>query len=108
MSNVSLFLLNLSLTLNLNLSSNWIDVNYNIEKNENQVLIGLQNKFINNKNIAGTGILPLIPNYTLLNPAVYLMYKSKINKSIIYEIGGRYEIQNLIQMFVTLIIDIPS
>lgn len=82
-------------SLNLNLSSNWIDVNYNIDKNENQVLIGLQNKFINNKNIAGTGILPLIPNYTLLNPAVYLMYKSKINKSINYEIGGRYEIQNL-------------
>lgn len=81
--------------LDLSLSANWIDVFYSYQKNHNLLNIGIQNKFINNKNIAGTGILPLIPNYTLLNPALYFMKKSSISTSVGYELGARYELQIL-------------
>lgn len=81
--------------LDLSLNASWVDIFYSYQKNHSQLFFGIQNKFINNKNIAGTGILPLIPNYTLFNPALYFMYKSSISTSVSYELGARYDYQSL-------------
>ena len=77
--------------LDLSLYNGWADAYLQWEQAEKwRLLLGLQPRFTHNSNIAGTGIYPLIPNYTLLNPAVYISYWVKW-KNIDWEAGGRLE-----------------
>ncbi len=80
--------------LNLDLWSQWLDGNYTWFENDKKMQFGLQNKFTNNSNVAGTGILPLIPNYTLNNAAVYLSAIYPLKK-LLLEVGTRLEDQYL-------------
>ena len=78
-------------SLDLTLQSHFVDAQYHFFSEKNQELkMGLQGKFNSNGNEAGTGILPLIPNYDLWNGAAYLMYKRN-TQNWFYETGGRYD-----------------
>lgn len=51
---------------------------------------GLQYQWIDNANLAGTGVLPLIPNYLSYNPGAFIVFqKSKNNWK--YELGSRFD-----------------
>jgi iron complex outermembrane receptor protein len=81
-------------SLSLNQSSNFVEAKYQrILKNDWQVKTGLQLNFTNNKNESRTGILPLIPNYTLLENGTFLLF-SKEFKRFFWEFGARYDYSN--------------
>lgn len=78
-------------SLDLTLQSHFLDAQYHFFSEKNwELKMGLQTKFNSNGNNAGTGILPLIPNYDLWNGAAYVMYK-KNTQNWFYETGGRYD-----------------
>ena len=79
-------------SLNLKLWSFWSDIYYNNTSNEKKITLGYQQKISSNANVAGTGIYPLIPNYTLFNPSLYTSYAFPIY-GLVGETGGRYEFQ---------------
>ena len=77
--------------VDLNLASHVF--NASLEKNNSinhTTLFGLQYKFQNNTNVAGTGSLPLIPDYLSFVPAVFAQHKWKLGK-LNLEFGARYE-----------------
>lgn len=55
---------------------------------------GLSWKYQNNENIPGTGIRPLIPDYNLIAPAVYLA-EQWISSKWTFELGLRYAFHHL-------------
>jgi iron complex outermembrane recepter protein len=81
-------------SLNLRLMSNWIQVAYLKEWSNFQLETGFQNKLVSNRNVEGTGILPLLPNYTLFYPSYFISSFLKVNKNT-FESGIRYEYQRL-------------
>lgn len=51
---------------------------------------GLQLQMIDNANIAGTGVLPLIPDFVSYNPAFYTVLQKNLGAHQ-FEVGGRYD-----------------
>ena len=51
---------------------------------------GLQLEYIDNANLEGTGILPLIPDFTSVNPSAFLILQRSIGQHLV-ELGGRYD-----------------
>ncbi len=81
--------------LDLALYNIWADAYIQFEKTEHsRFTLGLQPRFNNNSNTAGTGIYPLIPNYTLFNPALYASWLMKW-KAFDWEAGARIEMYDL-------------
>jgi iron complex outermembrane receptor protein len=77
--------------LDLSLLNLWADVYAMWEgKSKSRLTVGLQPRFTDNRNEAGTGIYPLIPNYTLFNPSVYASFVQPW-KGIDWEWGARWE-----------------
>jgi iron complex outermembrane recepter protein len=62
--------------------------------NRIQLETGVQNKLVSNKNLEGTGILPLLPNYTIWNPSYFISSLMRVKKYT-FESGIRYEYQRL-------------
>lgn len=86
--------------LDLSLYNLWADLYVLSEKKENNRLtLGVQPRFTHNSNIAGTGIYPLIPNYTLFNPAIYVSWLVQW-QNIDWEAGGRVELYDLRASFI--------
>lgn len=81
-------------SLNLDLQSIWTDLYFQKENAKFTNSFGFQIKNIWNKNIAGTGINPLLPNYTLNNNSFYGIIKFPFSISSI-DFGARYEFQIL-------------
>lgn len=53
---------------------------------------GLQYKFVDNSNVPGTGILPLIPNYDAQIASSFLILQKEKNQWF-YEMGARYDLK---------------
>jgi iron complex outermembrane recepter protein len=51
---------------------------------------GLQFRFVDNYNVPGTGVRPLIPNYQSLNASTFILLQKKQNR-FFYEWGARYD-----------------
>lgn len=74
--------------------SNFVEAKYNRDfKNDWQLKTGLQFNFINNKNEAGTGILPLIPNYTSIENGAFVLMNKQFER-FFWEFGARYDYIN--------------
>ena len=74
--------------------SNFVEAKYNRDfKNDWQLKTGLQFNFINNKNEAGTGILPLIPNYTSIENGAFVLMNKQFER-LFWEFGARYDYIN--------------
>ncbi|MBK8701503.1 MAG: TonB-dependent receptor [Saprospiraceae bacterium] len=81
-------------SLGLHLWNIWADVFLTKENDKSKFSLGLQPRFGHNKNEAGTGVYPLIPNYTQLNHAAYASWIQKWG-NVSAELGSRYEYQLL-------------
>lgn len=77
--------------LDLVLQSYTLDIKQRLQLAHDVLYYGLQTKFNTNQNQAGTGILPLIPNYQLYNGAVFLNWKHPWANNIV-ELGVRYDL----------------
>lgn len=77
--------------LDLNLFSHFVDAFWQSEEGRLRTKVGLQFRFTDNENQAGTGVLPLLPDYELINPAVYAMISSAEGKIHQWQLGGRYD-----------------
>jgi iron complex outermembrane recepter protein len=51
---------------------------------------GLQFRYVDNYNVPGTGVRPLIPNYVALTASTFLLLQKKQNR-FFYEWGARYD-----------------
>lgn len=81
--------------LDLSLYNIWADVYGQWEgASKARFTLGFQPRFTHNSNQAGTGIYPLIPNYTLFNPSLYASWVYPW-KSIDWELGARWEAYRL-------------
>jgi len=77
--------------VDLNLASHVFNASWERNKQANQTtVLGLQYKFQNNTNVAGTGSLPLIPDYLSFIPAIFAQHKWELGK-LNLEFGARYE-----------------
>ncbi len=79
--------------LNLNQFQHFLEAVYNQNFNNDYLLkTGLQFNLVDNANLPGTGILPLIPNFLTYNPSAFLILQ-KENKKRFWEVGGRYDLK---------------
>lgn len=58
--------------------------------NNSRLKTGIQHQTIFNENQAGTGILPLIPDYLQLETGVFAVF-TQSNEKLFWEVGGRYD-----------------
>jgi iron complex outermembrane recepter protein len=80
--------------LHLDLKSIWLDAAFTKIKESHKAQFGIQNKYVNNINIQGTGVSPILPNYVQNSISTYFS-ASKNFKAIDIEAGGRLEYQYL-------------
>lgn len=76
--------------LDLSLFSNFLDVQYQLNKEDHIFKFGWQSRFDENDNVPGTGVLPLIPNYELYNSGLFAFWTFRKNDWKT-EVGGRYD-----------------
>ena len=77
------------------------DLSYSFYSENNwQVKIGNQTNFIKNTNVPGTGIFPLIPNYTTLKSGLFGTATYTKN-ALVYNFGLRYDIENQTVLTIT-------
>ena len=73
--------------------THFVEANYHRDFGDQQHLEGgLQYEYVNNNNQPGTGILPLIPDYTGQREAAYATYHREV-ASMRYHLGLRYDRQ---------------
>ncbi len=77
--------------LDLLLQSYSLDIKQRYLFTKDVLYYGLQSKFNVNHNQAGTGILPLIPDYNLFNAAAFANWKHPWSNTIL-ELGARYDL----------------
>jgi iron complex outermembrane receptor protein len=66
----------------------------------NLMKFGLQFRFTDNTNNPETGILPLIPDFQMLNPAGFFIIQNNKRK-INYELGARYDLRHVDAVTIT-------
>ena len=91
-------------SLSLNQTALTIDANYIAESSNNMTFkTGLQSRLIDNVNVPGTGILPLIPDYVATKSGVYGLVSRK-SEHLVWEAGIRYDfvLQNVASISRTL------
>ncbi len=77
--------------MSLNQTSYFTELKYNGYLSNNwEISSGFQSNLINNFNVPGTGILPLIPDYTSNKLGFFIMATKKKQK-LNFELGGRYD-----------------
>jgi len=79
--------------LDLNIQTHTLDVAFQhrrLKKMKGEIGIGY--RFQNNRNIAGTGVSPLIPNFVSYRPGIYILEKWRLKKWEL-EAGLRYDYQ---------------
>ena len=82
--------------LDLSQFSNYLEAKYSIHHQSSSTKFGIQANYIENLNDDNTGVSPLIPNYSSIEPAIFLTHNIYLDKSQ-YQIGFRYDpmIQNV-------------
>lgn len=77
--------------LNLLLQAHFLDMHWQQERPAgSNWKAGLQLRFQDNDNQAGTGILPLVPDYQLYQPSAYGLVHGKKGR-LAWQAGGRYD-----------------
>ena len=77
--------------MSLDQTSNFTELKYNGYLSNNwEVSSGFQSNLINNLNVTGTGILPLIPDYTSNKLGLFILATKK-KQQFNFELGGRYD-----------------
>ncbi len=80
--------------LNLKMIANNLDLSYHHESDLHKWTIGLQNAHRDNTNNPGTGIIPLIPNYRMIQTSPYLIWEREV-ADVEIEAGIRSDIRRL-------------
>ena len=81
--------------LNLNQFQHFYELIYNHNFQQDYFLkTGVQFNFIDNANLPGTGILPLIPTYLSYNPSAFAILQKESEK-LFWEAGVRYDLKIL-------------
>lgn len=82
--------------LNIDLYSHFIEVVYN-STNESGINYntGLQFNFSDNTNQASSGVLPFIPDYQQINPALFFSAKKQVREKVFLEVGSRFEFKKI-------------
>jgi len=82
--------------LNLSLYSNFGEVVYNkIWATKLFLKTGYQFEMVDNNNIPGTGISPLIPNYRSFQNSAFFILQNDNSKKWLFEYGGRFSFKKL-------------
>ena len=77
--------------MSLNQTSNFTELKYNGYLSNNwEISSGFQSNLIDNFNVTGTGILPLIPDYTSNKLGLFILTTKK-KQQFNFEFGGRYD-----------------
>mgnify|MGYP001157069433 CR=1 FL=1 len=77
--------------MSLNQTSNFTELKYNGYLSNNwEISSGFQSNLINNFNVTGTGILPLIPDYSSNKLGLFILTTKK-KQQFNFEFGGRYD-----------------
>ncbi|MBK7232258.1 MAG: TonB-dependent receptor [Saprospiraceae bacterium] len=87
-------------SLHLLLQSYFAEYKIKKESGNRHWQTGIQQKFNHNYNVPGTGVSPLIPNYSWWNSGAFFLYKIK-KENVLYEAGARYD-------FIHYIANIPQ
>lgn len=76
--------------LDLALQAHFVDLFWQSERGAVGQKLGLQYRFNENDNQPGTGVLPLIPDYSIHVPALYYLRSGQRDHSS-WQLGGRYD-----------------
>jgi iron complex outermembrane receptor protein len=76
--------------LDLSQFSNFMEAKYAIQHQSSYTKFGIQANYIENLNDKNTGVSPLIPNYSSIEPGIFLTHHIFLPKSQ-YQIGFRYD-----------------
>jgi len=83
-------------SLSLNQFSNFFEAAYNGDFAQRFFLkTGVQFTYVDNGNRPGTGVAPLIPNYTSARTGAYFILQNRNPSKWFYEVGGRYDFKYL-------------
>lgn len=83
-------------SLNLSLFSHHAEAAYNGLVGEKIFLkAGVQFDMIDNGNVSGTGVLPLIPNYRSYQTSTYWIVQNDQAEEWLFEFGGRFSLKQL-------------
>ncbi|MEL7020232.1 MAG: TonB-dependent receptor plug domain-containing protein, partial [Bacteroidota bacterium] len=86
--------------LSLRQWSHFAEVKYKQDRGERgQFRTGLQFNAIDNTNVPGTGVSPLIPNYIAYETGIFAVWTKQLGRSLV-EFGARYD--NVIQKVVAI------